>query len=78
VIILGLWLAIGGYALAYAGVQKLGGDKTYSIGDALRGKTPQAQATTNSGPGTGTTQLERAQSAAGAQTSTITTQPVTM
>jgi hypothetical protein len=52
IVILGLWTAIIGYGVLYSGVAKLGGDPSYKLGDAFRGKSPSA-APASGGAGVG-------------------------
>jgi hypothetical protein len=49
VVVLGLWLAIVGYGVAFAGVQKLAGG-TCSIGQAFRNQCSAAQGQASGGP----------------------------
>lgn len=41
-VIIGLWVAITGYTVLYAGVQKLNGDPGCTLGNALRGRCGKA------------------------------------
>lgn len=37
-VVLSLWMGVLGYGVLYAGVQKLGGDKTCTLANAFRGQ----------------------------------------
>lgn len=52
-VIVGVWVAIIGYGVLYAGVQKLSGDPSYKLGMGFKGVAPTpAGATSASSPGT--------------------------
>ena len=43
-VVIGIWVAVLGYTVMYAGVQKLSGDSGCSIGAAIQGKCGRAAA----------------------------------
>lgn len=74
-VVIGLWLAVVGYAVLYAGVSKLGGTPC-TMGQALRGScTPGAQ-TTAATAGAGTTLLDSQQRLLSQQQGAVPTTPV--
>jgi hypothetical protein len=76
---LGLWLAIIGYGVAFAGMAKLGGDSHYTMGQGFRGVTPAAgpAASTPATTASGTSQSQLLASSQAAQASIIGAQPLT-
>lgn len=75
--IIGLWLAIAGYGIAYAGAVKMGGGQC-GVLDAFRGtcKPLTAGAKTASAPQQGTTLLASAQAQQRQQANMIGSQPI--
>ena len=74
--IVGMWIAIVGYGVAFAGYSKLS-KMPCSIIDAFRNRCgPASKATSAGAPPTGTTLLASQQAAHNQQFSTIGTQPL--
>ena len=76
-VVVGMWLAIVGYGLVYAGAIKLGGG-TCSFLDGMQGKCQPASARTQSSVtgGTGVTLLQAQQAAQAQQAGMIGAQPI--
>ena len=74
--VIGLWLAIVGYGIAYSGMIQLGGGKC-SLLDGFRGRCqPAAPRTTAAGAPTGVTLLAQRQGNQQQQAGLIGTQPI--
>lgn len=71
-VILGLWVAVIGYGIAYTGYQKLAGDASYSLGKSFRGVAPVIAPAASSGTSAGAAQV----AAYHAQGSTIPQTPI--
>jgi hypothetical protein len=74
-VVVGFWLAIVGYGLAYSGMVTLGGG-TCSLVDGFRGKCSPARTASASQPQSGATLLEQAQQAQRQQASSIGAAPI--
>lgn len=74
-VVIGLWMAIIGYGVLYAGVQKLGGG-TCSLGQSFTGKCAPAAHTNAATSGAGTTVLGAQQATAAQQAAAVPTTPV--
>lgn len=78
--IIGLWLAIAGYGLAYAGAVKMGGGQC-GVLDAFRGTckpltASSAKTASTAAPQSGTTLLAAAQAQQRQQANMIGSQPI--
>lgn len=76
--VIGMWLAIVGYGVAYAGMATLGG-RSCSLVDAFRGRCASGAKTTSATtttPQSGSTLLAQQQAAQQQQAGMIGTQPI--
>jgi hypothetical protein len=73
--VVGMWLAIVGYGIAFAGMNKLGGGQC-SIIDAFRNRCQPGTKPTASSGSSGTTLLASQQAAQQQQAAMIGTQPI--
>jgi hypothetical protein len=75
VVVIGLWLGIIGYGIAYAGVTKLGGG-TCTLGQAFRGTCTAVTTTATATGASGNTALGQRQAVAARQAASVPTTPL--